>query len=157
MLAVAEALRAEITTNTDGSRLGVTPIIWNSWQTNAIRHDLDMTLGVDVETSMSNTVTEGDSTTEVFNIGGDCEKTNLDVTRSILDIMNKSYDLIGISENEKYVGDPYYKPLEAPYYRPGQDSRYGTDYSKLTNHTGWKPSIKFEDGLNEVVMEFIEK
>tara|TARA_S200002703_G_C3800334_1_gene247280 strand:- start:3289 stop:4287 length:999 start_codon:yes stop_codon:yes gene_type:complete len=94
---------------------------------------------------------------DIFNIGGDCEKTNLNVTKSILDIMSKPYNLIGVSGEEQSLDDPFYKPLEAPYYRPGQDSRYGTDHSKLTNLTGWKPSVKFEKGLNEVVMEYMKK
>ena len=38
---VAEALRADITDQADGSRLGVSPIIWNSWETNNIRQDLE--------------------------------------------------------------------------------------------------------------------
>ena len=69
-LGVAEALRAEITTNADGSRAGLTPIIWNSWQTNSISHDLDMTLGVDVNTSMSNTQTIDVIGTNVVDIDG---------------------------------------------------------------------------------------
>ena len=71
--------------------------------------------------------------------------------------MSKPYDLIGVSGEEQSLDDPFYKPLEAPYYRPGQDSRYGTDHSKLTNLTGWKPSVKFEKGLNEIVMEYMKK
>ena len=45
---VAEALGAEVTTAADGSRSGVSPVIWNSWQT----------VGVDVDTSLSNRVTQ---------------------------------------------------------------------------------------------------
>lgn len=41
---ISEALGAEITTRTDGTRLGVSPVIWNSWQT----------VGVEVNTSLSN-------------------------------------------------------------------------------------------------------
>jgi len=41
---VAEALNAEITTRADGSRSGISPVVWNSWQT----------VGVDVNTSLSN-------------------------------------------------------------------------------------------------------
>jgi len=61
---VAEALRAEITDTADGSRIGVSPIIWNSWQTDSITNDLDMTLGVDVNTSMSSNNTGPGGTTE---------------------------------------------------------------------------------------------
>ena len=48
---VAEALGAEISTAADGSRSGVSPIIWNSWQT----------VGVDLDTSLSNDVTQSSS------------------------------------------------------------------------------------------------
>jgi hypothetical protein len=48
---VAEALRAEITDQADGSRLGVSPIIWNSWETNNIRQDLGLTLNASMSSS----------------------------------------------------------------------------------------------------------
>ena len=86
---VAEALRAEITDQPDGSRLGVTPIIWNSWETNNISQDLGMTLGVDVDTSMSsnNTGPGGstesiESTTSVSVNGSVSLETNLDQQRT---------------------------------------------------------------------------
>ncbi len=60
---IAEALRAEITTAADGSRMGISPIIWNSWQTDAITHDLGMTLDVNIDTSTS-TVEGSGGTTE---------------------------------------------------------------------------------------------
>ena len=61
---VAEALRAEITDTADGGRIGISPIIWNSWQTDAITNDLDMTLGVDVDTEMSSENTGPGGSTE---------------------------------------------------------------------------------------------
>ena len=85
---VAEALRAEITTNADGSRLGVSPIIWNSWQTDNIRQDLDMTLDVDVDTSSSTTERDDGSTESVesttsVTVGGSVSlETNLDQSRT---------------------------------------------------------------------------
>ena len=41
---VAEAMKAEITDNADGSRIGVSPIIWDSWETIGISQDIDLTL-----------------------------------------------------------------------------------------------------------------
>jgi dTDP-glucose 4,6-dehydratase len=85
-----------------------------------------------------------------FNIGGNCELKNIDVTKKILDLLGKSYDLIGVCGNTDEVYD-------APYYRPGQDGRYGTDFSKLTEKTGWNPSIYFDDGLKNTVEWYLKK
>ncbi len=69
-----------------------------------------------------------------FNIGGGCELPNIEVTRRILDLLEKPHSLIGIDNS-----------------RPGIDKRYGTDFSKLTNRTGWIPQIDFDKGLVETV------
>ena len=69
-----------------------------------------------------------------FNIGGSCELQNIEVTKKILDLLDKPYSLIGVSHD-----------------RPGVDKRYGTDFSKLTERTGWVPQIKFDEGLQETV------
>ena len=74
-----------------------------------------------------------------FNIGGSCEKRNIDVTKTILDMMHKPYDLIGINEG-----------------RPGIDKRYGMDHSKITNRTGWRPFTNFDIGLRATVTHYID-
>ena len=75
-----------------------------------------------------------------FNVGAGCELQNIEVTKKILDLLHKPYDLIGVS-----------------YDRPGQDKRYGTDFSKLTAATGWTPSINFDDGLKDTVQWYIDR
>lgn len=70
---------------------------------------------------------------EVYNIGGGNEKTNLEITHLILDILGKPESLI------KFVED-----------RPGHDQRYSLDSSK-TRKLGWEPEWSFEDGLRETV------
>ena len=75
-----------------------------------------------------------------FNIGAGCELQNIEVTKKILDLLHKPYDLIGVSND-----------------RPGQDKRYGTDFSKLTAATGWTPSINFDDGLKDTVQWYIDR
>ena len=67
---------------------------------------------------------------EVYNIGADCEKTNLDITRTILRILDKSEDLI------RYVED-----------RPGHDLRYAIDNSKIRRELGWEPRMSFDEGM----------
>ncbi len=72
---------------------------------------------------------------EVYNIGGHCERTNLELTHSLLDVMGKPRTLI------RYVKD-----------RPGHDRRYAIDCSKCERELGWKPSIAFEQGLRDTII-----
>jgi len=71
---------------------------------------------------------------EVYNFGGRCEKTNLELTKALLDAVGKPHTLI------KYVKD-----------RPGHDRRYAIDCAKAERELGWKPQVRFEDGLRETV------
>lgn len=85
-----------------------------------------------------------------FNIGASCEKQNIEVTKKILTLMNKSFDLIGINLNKDEIHP-------APYFRPGQDSRYGTDASKIKERTGWMPKTDFDTGLKYTVDWYLDK
>ena len=67
---------------------------------------------------------------EVYNIGGHNEKTNLEITKIILDAMGKDESYI------KYVED-----------RLGHDRRYAISNDKITKELGWKPSLTFEEGI----------
>ena len=67
---------------------------------------------------------------EVYNIGSGHEKTNLDVVREILKLMNKPESLI------QFVKD-----------RPGHDRRYAIDCSKIQREWNWSSEIDFAAGL----------
>ncbi len=67
---------------------------------------------------------------EVYNIGGNNERNNLDITYKILKCLGKTTDLI------KYVKD-----------RPGHDRRYSLNCSKLTN-LGWMPKYSFDEAMD---------
>jgi dTDP-glucose 4,6-dehydratase len=67
---------------------------------------------------------------EIYNIGGNNEKTNLEITKILLKFFNKSEDLI------VFVDD-----------RLAHDRRYAIDSSKLQKELGWKPSVTFEQGI----------
>jgi dTDP-glucose 4,6-dehydratase len=71
---------------------------------------------------------------EVYNIGGRCELTNLELTRALLRTLGKPESLI------RYVKD-----------RPGHDRRYAIDCGKLERELGWRPEVPFEEGLRETV------
>ncbi len=76
---------------------------------------------------------------EVYNIGGNSERTNIQVVEGILGILGKSKDLI------TYVKD-----------RPGHDRRYAIDSSKIQAELGWRPERNFEEGLEETVRWYVD-
>ena len=67
---------------------------------------------------------------QVYNIGGHNEKTNMEITKLILDAMGKDESSI------EYVQD-----------RLGHDRRYAISNDKITTELGWKPSLRFEEGI----------
>ncbi|MGG4049550.1 dTDP-glucose 4,6-dehydratase [Paenibacillus favisporus] len=75
---------------------------------------------------------------EVYNIGGNNERTNLHIVKTILAELNKPESLI------TYVQD-----------RPGHDRRYGIDPTKITQELGWKPKHNFETGIKETIQWYL--
>ncbi len=71
---------------------------------------------------------------EVYNIGGNSERQNIEVVRRILDALGKDESLI------RFVKD-----------RPGHDRRYAIDGSKIKKELGFEPQRSFEEGLLETV------
>jgi dTDP-glucose 4,6-dehydratase len=67
---------------------------------------------------------------EVYNMGGQSERTNLSVAYAILDCLGKPHSLI------RFVAD-----------RPGHDRRYAIDFSKIGKELGWRPTVSFEEGI----------
>lgn len=76
---------------------------------------------------------------EVYNIGGNNEKTNIEIVKLILDNLNKDESLI------EYVND-----------RPGHDKRYAIDSSKIQDELGWKPKYTFETGIVETINWYLD-
>ena len=73
-------------------------------------------------------------TGEVYNIGGNNEKANIEIVKLIIRTLGKSENLI------KYVKD-----------RPGHDRRYAIDNTKISTQLGWSPSYSFEQGMKETI------
>lgn len=76
---------------------------------------------------------------EVYNIGGNNEKTNIEIVKLLIESLNKSDDLI------TYVKD-----------RPGHDRRYAIDNTKITTQLGWSPAYTFESGMKKTVQWYLE-
>jgi len=70
----------------------------------------------------------------VYNVGGDNERTNLEITELILEHLGRSRDLIS------FVTD-----------RPGHDRRYAIDSARIQEELGWRPGHTFETGIRGTI------
>lgn len=76
---------------------------------------------------------------EIYNIGADNERTNLEIVKMLLDILGKPYSLI------KFVKD-----------RPGHDRRYAIDAEKIKKELGFRVTVEFRKGLEDTVKWYVE-
>lgn len=71
---------------------------------------------------------------QVYNVGGNNEKTNIEITRLILEALDMPETMI------QYVDD-----------RPGHDRRYAIDATKIQKELGWTPKTTFEEGIKKTI------
>ncbi|WP_418791087.1 dTDP-glucose 4,6-dehydratase [Phosphitispora sp. TUW77] len=76
---------------------------------------------------------------EVYNIGGNNEKTNIEITKLILQGLGKPETMI------EYVKD-----------RLGHDRRYAIDSGKIQSELGWQPETTFEDGIERTIKWYLD-
>jgi dTDP-glucose 4,6-dehydratase len=80
---------------------------------------------------------------ETYNIGGNSERNNLDVVKTICSLV------------DELRPDPPAGPRSSLVTfvpdRPGHDRRYAIDASKMARELGWRPSVQFEDGLRQTI------
>ncbi len=79
---------------------------------------------------------------QTYNIGGNNERQNIDIVRTLCRIMDRKLDRKE-GESEKlitFVTD-----------RAGHDFRYAIDSTKLQSELGWKPEVKFDEGFEQTV------
>ena len=85
---------------------------------------------------------------ETYNVGGDSERTNIDVVRAICALL------------DEMVPESPYRPhetlIEFVTDRPGHDARYAIDASKIRAELGWRPRRAFEDGLRQTVRWYLD-
>ncbi|MGD0233762.1 MAG: dTDP-glucose 4,6-dehydratase [Syntrophorhabdales bacterium] len=84
-------------------------------------------------------VLEKGETGNIYNVGAENERTNIEIVKLILDILKKPDSLI------KYVKD-----------RPGHDRRYAIDNTKIRTKLGFRPRRAFKKGLEETVGWYVE-
>lgn len=76
---------------------------------------------------------------EVYNIGGNNEKANIEIVRLLLEALGKDNSMI------EYVQD-----------RPGHDRRYAIDNTKITTQLGWAPAYTFEMGIPQTIQWYLD-
>jgi len=85
---------------------------------------------------------------EVYNIGGDCERTNLEVVQTICETV------------DRLRPDLPHRPCKSLIRfvpdRPGHDRRYAIDTRKIRRQLGWRPLESFTSGLERTVRWYLE-
>jgi dTDP-glucose 4,6-dehydratase len=76
---------------------------------------------------------------EVYNVSAGNEVTNIEIVKRILDLLHKPESLITFVED-----------------RPGHDTRYSLDSSKLSSQLGWQPKFSFQEALESTVKWYVE-
>lgn len=72
---------------------------------------------------------------ETYLIGGDSEKTNLEITKLLIAKLGQDESLIERVED-----------------RLGHDYRYAIDFSKIKNELGWQPTVSFDEGIDQTIL-----
>ena len=85
---------------------------------------------------------------ETYNIGGQNEKSNLEVVNLLCDILDK------LKPNKN--GKSYKEQITFVKDRPGHDRRYAIDASKIEQELKWKPDETFESGLLKTISWYLE-
>jgi dTDP-glucose 4,6-dehydratase len=86
---------------------------------------------------------------ETYNIGGNNERTNLQVVETICAELDRQLP--------RQDGSPYADQIEFVPDRPGHDRRYAIDASKIRKDLGWKPMTSFEDGIRQTVHWYLTR
>ncbi len=92
------------------------------------------------------TVAEKGTPGEVYNIGGNCEKTNIEVVKTLCSILDE----------QQPDGAPHEKLIAFVKDRPGHDRRYAIDASKIKRDLGWEPKETFETGIRKTARWYLD-
>jgi dTDP-glucose 4,6-dehydratase len=83
---------------------------------------------------------------ETYNIGGNSEKTNLEVVHAVCAILDELHP----------AGAPHARLITFVQDRAGHDWRYAIDASKIRRELGWEPQKRFDSGLRKTVEWYLE-
>ncbi len=85
---------------------------------------------------------------ETYNVGGESEKTNLEVVRKVCEALDEL--------RPSASGESYKHLIKHVTDRPGHDRRYAVDITKINKELGWSPKKTFESGIKETVQWYLD-
>jgi dTDP-glucose 4,6-dehydratase len=94
------------------------------------------------------TVLEKGELGEVYAIGGNNEKANLEIVHSICDLLDEM--------SPEATGKPYKSLITFVNDRPGHDRRYAIDSGKVQRQLGWSPKETFQTGLRKTIRWYLD-
>ena len=80
---------------------------------------------------------------ETYNVGGDAERENIHVVKTICALLD--------ARRPRADGQPRESQITFVKDRPGHDRRYAIDASKIQSELGWQPTVSFEQGIAATV------
>jgi len=93
-------------------------------------------------------VMQGGVLGETYNIGGSCERTNMEVVNAICSTVDEF--------EPELVHRPCTSLITSVSDRPGHDHRYAIDSSKIQQSLGWQPEFDFEAGLTKTIQWYLD-
>lgn len=85
---------------------------------------------------------------ETYNVGGDAERENIAVVKAICTVLD--------NRRPRADGSSYSKQITFVKDRPGHDRRYAIDAGKIKNELGWRPTVSFEQGINQTIQWYLD-
>ncbi|HIT03508.1 MAG TPA: dTDP-glucose 4,6-dehydratase [Candidatus Caccocola faecipullorum] len=85
---------------------------------------------------------------ETYNVGGSCERQNIQIVKTICSILDEL--------RPKSGGAKYEEQIKFVKDRPGHDRRYAIDASKIKSELGWQPQETFESGILKTVKWYLD-
>ena len=86
---------------------------------------------------------------ETYNVGGNEERTNLEVVQGLCDLVDEHSGQASTGESRRSL-------IEFVTDRPGHDLRYAINQSKIADELGWHPTMDFEAGLSATVKWYLD-
>ena len=105
-------------------------------------------LFVDDHASALHTIARRGRLGECYNVGGDCERSNIQLVREICGLLDE------LCPSSASV--PHAQLIQFVEDRPGHDLRYAMDASKISSELGWSPATAFSTGLRQTVQWYMD-
>jgi dTDP-glucose 4,6-dehydratase len=86
---------------------------------------------------------------ETYNVGGNSERRNIDVVRTICAALDE--------RRPRDDGKNYAEQIRFVLDRPGHDQRYAIDASKIKRELGWQPQVNFDEGIGRTVDWYLSR